>query len=141
MDPSMYSHFDWENFATNGFDDVTAPPTPNDFLPIQQPDPSFEADESIPYHSLEDSDEPGEVLVGMGLYDAPEKSPASDPHLDNYRSSIMSQLLGPGYRKPETPVATGKGLKLEETWNPPPSDDGEDEDGDEDEDAEGSEVD
>jgi hypothetical protein len=59
---------------------------------------------------------------------------------------MMSQLLGTPYRKQEAPSATGKGLKLEETWNPPPSDDGEDdedddEDGDNEEDAEGSEAD
>lgn len=139
MDPTMYSHFDWDNFAANGFDSATAPPTPENFLPIQQPDPSFETEEEIPYHSLEDS-EPGEVLVGMGLYDTPEKSPAFDPPLDEYRALMMSQLLGTPYRKHELPIATGKGLKLEETWNPPPSDD-DDEDGDNEEDAEGSETD
>jgi hypothetical protein len=152
MDPSMYSHFDWDNFAANGFDTSTAPPTPVNLLPIQQPDPSFEAEEAIPYHPLEDT-EPGEVLVGMGLYDAPEKSPEADPQLDNYRALMMSQLLGTPYRKQELPTATGKGLKLEETWNPPPSDDEEDddeedddeedddEDGDNEEDADGSEAD
>jgi hypothetical protein len=142
MDPTMYSHFEWDNFAANGFNSTTAPPTPENFLPIQQPDPSFEAEEEIPYHSLEDP-EPGEVLVGMGLYDAPEKSPAFDPSLDEYRALMMSQLLGTPYRKNELPAATGKGLKLEETWNPPPSDDGEDDDEDveNDEDAEGSETD
>ncbi len=144
MDPSMYSHFDWDNFVANGFDSSTAPPTPENFLPIQRPDPSFEAEEAIPYHPLEDS-EPGEVLVGMGLYDAPEKSPDSDPQLDNYRALMMSQLLGTPYRKQEAPAATGKGLKLEETWNPPPSDDGEDDDedgdGENEEDADGSETD
>lgn len=141
MDPSMYSHFDWSNFATNGFDTVTAPPTPDDFLPIQQPDPTFEPEESIPYHSLEDA-EPGEVLVGMGLYDTPEKSPPADPQLGNYRSLMVSQVWGTVYKKAEPPTATGKGLKLEETWNPPPSDDGEDDDeSNNDEDAEGSETD
>jgi hypothetical protein len=142
VDPSMYSHFNWDNFAANGFDSSTAPPTPENFLPIQQPDPSFEAEEAIPYHLLEDS-EPGEVLIGMGLYDAPEKSPEADPQLDNYKALMMSQLLGTPYRKQEAPTATGKGLKLEETWNPPPSDDGDDddEDGDNEEDADGSEAD
>jgi hypothetical protein len=139
MDPTMYSHFDWDNFATNGFDAASAPPTPEYFLPIQQPDPTFEAEESIPYQPLED-DEPGEVLVGMGLYDTPEKVPDSDPHLDNYRALMMSQLLGTPYKKIEPPVSTGKGLKLEETWNPPTSDDEEDgeEEEDSEEDAEGS---
>lgn len=137
MDPSMCSHFDWENFASSGFTSSTAPPTPDNFLPIQQPEPSFQAEEAIPYHSLDDS-EPGEVLVGMGLYDAPEKVPESDPQLDKYRALMMSQLLGSAYKKPEAP-STGKGLKLEETWIPPASDDGEAEDEDE-EDAEGSEA-
>jgi hypothetical protein len=40
---------------------------------------------------------------------------------------MLSQLFGTGYRRPEP---TGKGLKLEETWAPPASDDGEDSDQD-----------
>jgi hypothetical protein len=142
MDPAMYSHFDWNSFATNGFDAVTAPPTPENFLPIQQAVPSFEVDEAFPYHPLEDESETGEILVGMGLYDTPEKAPDSDPYLDNYRALMMSQLLGTAYRKPDSPAPTGKGLKLEETWNPPASADGEEDDeDDDDQDAEGSEVD
>jgi hypothetical protein len=129
MDSSMYSHFDWNNFAVNGFENSsTAPPTPENFLPIQHPEPTFPEEESIPYHPLSDSDD-GEELIGMGLYDTPEpvKAPSSDPHLDNYRTLMMSQLLGAGRRI----EPTGKGLKLEETWNPPPSDDEEEEDDDE----------
>ncbi|KAH8668182.1 hypothetical protein BGZ60DRAFT_344360, partial [Tricladium varicosporioides] len=126
-DPTLYSHFDWTNFATNGFQDSTAPPTPENFLPIQHPEPSFPAEEAIPYHSLSDTDSVDDDLRGIGLYDTPEeaKSPSSDPHLDNYRSLLMSQFLGVTYRRPEP---TGKGLKLEETWNPPASDDGNDDD-------------
>lgn len=132
----MYSHFDWNNFAVNGFEHAsTAPPTPENFLPIQHPEPTFPAEESIPYHPLDDSDD-GEELIGMGLYDTPEpaKAPSSDPQLDNYRSLMMSHLLGAGRRV----EPTGKGLKLEETWNPPPSDDeDEDEDDDDERDGEG----
>jgi hypothetical protein len=134
MDSSMYSHFDWNNFAANGFENSsTAPPTPENFLPIQHPEPTFPAEESIPYHPLSDSDD-GEELIGMGLYDTPEpaKAPSSDPQLDNYRTLMMSHLLGAGRRV----EPTGKGLKLEETWNPPPSDD-EDEDDDDEQDGEG----
>jgi hypothetical protein len=130
MDPSMYSHFDWNNFAVNGFENSsTAPPTPENFLPIQHPEPTFPAEESIPYHPLSDDDD-GEELIGMGLYDTPEpaKVLSSDPQLDSYRTSMMSHLLGAGRREP-----TGKGLKLEETWNPPPSDDEEDDEEDDDE--------
>lgn len=116
----------------NGFESSTSPPTPENFLPIQHPDTTLPADDAIPYHSLSDSEPDGEILQGLGLYDSPEisKAPPSDPQLDNYRSLVMSQLLGTAYRKTE-PESTGKGLKLEETWNPPPSDDDDDEDDDE----------
>lgn len=131
-DSSMYSHFDWNNFATNGFDNSsTAPPTPDNFLPIQHPEPAFSPEESIPYHPLEDNEsDDGEELIGMGLYDTPEisKSPAADPQLDNYRALMMSSLLGSGYVPPRRAEPTGKGLKLEETWSPPSDDEDQDDD-------------
>jgi hypothetical protein len=135
MDSSMYSHFDWNHFAVNGFESSsTTPPTPENFLPIQHPEPTFPAEESIPYHPLSDSDD-GEELIGMGLYDLPEpaKAPPSDPQLDNYRSLMMSHLLGAG----RLVEPTGKGLKLEETWNPPASDDEDEEEDDDEQDGEG----
>jgi len=136
VNQSMYSHFGWSNFDTNGFDATTAPPTPEDFIPIQHPDPTFSSDEAIPYHPLDDSDSAGEELIGMGLYDTPEKPLLSDPHLDSYRALMVTQILGPTFRKQEP---TGKGLKLEETWNPPASDDGEEDDvAEDDEDLDGS---
>ncbi|CZT40987.1 uncharacterized protein RSE6_00665 [Rhynchosporium secalis] len=140
-DPTMYSHFDWNNFATNGFENCsTAPPTPDNFLPIQHPEPSFPAEDSIPYHPLSEPESEGEELIGMGLYDAPDvKSTSSNPELDNYRALMMTGFLGTSYGKVE---ASGKGLKLEETWNPPPSDDEDDEDEDDDEqDGEGEDDD
>jgi hypothetical protein len=86
---------------------------------------------SVPYQPLEEpAEEEGEILVGMGLYDTPEKHD-EDPQLNNYRSTVSS-LLGSSFRPMEP---RGKGLKLEETWEPPKSDD-EDE---ENEDAEGEE--
>ena len=121
-DPSMYSHFDWNNFATNGFVNSTAPPTPDNFLPIQYPEPAFPAEEAIPYHSLEDNEsDDGEELIGMGLYDTPEfsKSSLADPQLNSYRAMMMSQLAGSGYALPRKLESEGKGLKLEETWTPP----------------------
>jgi len=137
-DPTMYSHFDWNNFATNGFESSsTAPPTPENFLPIQHPEPAFSAEEAIPYEPLEDSESGGEELIGMGLYDSPDpvKTSSLDPQLDNYRVLMMSHLLGSGHRKTES---TGKGLKLEETWEPPASDDEAD---DEEQDGEGEDED
>lgn len=132
QDSTMYSHFDWNNFAPSGFEDGTTPPTPDNFLPIQHPDPTFTPEESIPYHPLSDDEPEGEELIGMGLYDTPDnsKTSLSDPQLDNYRM-MSSQLLGNSYRRLE-PV--GKCLKLEETWQPPFEDD---DDKDHEEDGEG----
>jgi len=137
MNPSIYSHFDWNNLAASGFENSTAPPTPENFLPMQRSNPPCAVEDSIPFHPLDDTEE-GEVLVGMGLYDAPEKS-LPDLQLDQYRS-VMSQYLGSCPRNTE---ATGKGLKLEETWEPPANEDDGDEDDDQDgeDDAEGSTVD
>ncbi|KAH8599861.1 hypothetical protein B0O99DRAFT_668534 [Bisporella sp. PMI_857] len=139
----MLSHHDWANFVANDCQSSTAPPTPENFLPIQHPDPTFPEEEAIPYHPLSEAteEEEGEVLRGLGLYDAPDvlKSVPSDPHLNNYRSSVMSQLMGSAYRI----ESSGKGLKLEETWNPPASDDEEEEEEEEDdqEDGEGEDED
>ncbi|KAF1957801.1 hypothetical protein CC80DRAFT_388210, partial [Byssothecium circinans] len=60
-----------------------------DFLPIQHPSAEQEKDEI-----MEDS---GKELVGMGLYDAPDATAGWGSLIE----------------------ATGKGLKLEETWQPP----------------------
>ncbi|KAL9002564.1 MAG: hypothetical protein Q9188_004510 [Gyalolechia gomerana] len=64
-------------------------------------------------------------LVGMGLYDGPSRKELSTPDTSVDR---LSQLLA---------APQGKGLKLEETWQPPPN---EEVDDDEEED-EGSSVD
>ncbi|KFY30493.1 hypothetical protein V494_08144 [Pseudogymnoascus sp. VKM F-4513 (FW-928)] len=135
MNPSIYSHFDWNNFAANGFEDGTAPPTPENFLPIQHPEPPCAIEATIPYHSLDDQEDEGEILVGMGLYDTPEKSSHPDVQLEQYRTAMISQYLGSTHRA--AAESTGKGLKLEETWNPPASEDGEDDE----QDAEGAEDD
>jgi hypothetical protein len=76
----------------------------SNFLPIQhhvpEHDPSSEED-----HEMEDS---GKELMGLGLYDTPDAD-----------ASWSSGLV----------ESTGKGLKLEETWEPPAEDeDAEDED-------------
>lgn len=73
----------------------------NDFLPIQHP--AVEQETNSVDEDMEDS---GKELVGMGLYDLPEPSLTWD-------SPVVE--------------ATGKGLKLEETWQPPEDDDDEEE--------------
>lgn len=115
--------FDWNTFIMQGFNS-TSPPTPEAFPQAELSQPAV-SEESIPYQALEDSEEEGEILVGMGLYDTPDKYD-EDPQLNNYRSTVSS-LLGSSFRRAEP---RGKGLKLEETWEPPKSDE-EDEDEDE----------
>ncbi|KAL7625410.1 hypothetical protein AAE478_004630 [Parahypoxylon ruwenzoriense] len=122
--------FTWDEFATHGFNACTAPPTPDEFQPIQQLQPTVTPEESIPYQPLEESEEEGEILVGMGLYDPPNKT-ETDPELDNYRTTT-SQLLGTTYR------GGGQGWKLEEAWEPPVTDD-EEEDGEDAEEGEDGE--
>lgn len=118
---------EWRSFPEHGFDG-TFPPTPEN-LPQMQVKPAVQSEESTPYESLPEPEDDGEILVGMGLYDNPDKY-AADPGLNNYRSTLSS-LLGGG--APSIPEPAGKGLKLEETWQPPES---EDEDEDEEDDDE-----
>lgn len=110
---------------------TTTPPTPESLV---QPEPSLPPmpQESPAFQTLDEPEDDGEVLVGMGLYDAPEKL-NEDPQLDNYRSTVCS-LLGSRFRPSEP---QGKGLKLEETWAPPPKSDDEDEDEDSGDEADG----
>lgn len=76
-----------------------------DFLPIQRP--SIHETEQDEDEEMEESEK---ELVGMGLYDQPETT------------------LPWGF--PSLGESTGKGLKLEETWQPPEEDDEENQDAD-----------
>lgn len=133
---SIQPHYDWNQFAAYGFDMPTSPPTPDSFLPMPYHGTAFGTEDVTPYHN----DEPdGEELVGLGLYDTPEKAAPLDPQLDKYRSLMMSQLMGPP--PPRRVEQTGKGLKLEETWNPPASDEDENEIEEDDDDEDEDEID
>jgi len=129
---------DWDAFAAQGFDRYAAPPTPEDFVIHHQPLRKVETAapakvvpevETLPYQPLDDDESEGEILYGMGLYDAPDR----DSTLDFHRSAVFS-LLGNSAVYPEP---TRKGLKLEDAWEPPASDDEDEEE--EEEDAEGEE--
>ncbi|CAI6340982.1 unnamed protein product [Periconia digitata] len=73
------------------------------FLPIQHPPTEQNMVNSSQEETIEES---GKELIGMGLYDLPDS--AAD----------LGSLA----------EATGKGLKLEETWQPPEEDDEEEDD-------------
>lgn len=73
----------------------------SEFLPIQHPSA---VDDDADDEEMEDS---GKELVGMGLYDLPESSLS-------WNSSTLLE-------------GTGKGLKLEETWQPPEEDEDDEE--------------
>ncbi|RKU42464.1 hypothetical protein DL546_004703 [Coniochaeta pulveracea] len=88
------------------------PPTPDSYF--YAPQPKVQSEDSIPYQSLEgeeqeEEEEEGEILYGMGLYDAPKEP-------------LQSLLCGG--------VPAGKGLTLEAAWAPPVSDDEDDAEGD-----------
>ena len=125
--PSITGELDWNSFVLQGFN-TTTPPTPETFLQLQQPAVSETA---VPFEPLDEPEEEGEILVGMGLYDTPDKFD-EDPQLNNYRSTVSS-LLGSTLRPTE---AKGKGLKLEETWEPPKPEEEEEEEEEDDDDEE-----
>lgn len=66
---------------------------------------------------VEDDETDGEVLYGMGLYDAPERDAAVLDSWRTYRPSVMPLLAGV-----EETAPRGRGLKLEDAWDPPVSD-------------------
>jgi hypothetical protein len=130
---SPTNDFNWNSYIYHGYGE-TSPPTPDSFLQTTQPSQAAVPEAVI--QALDEPEEEGEILVGMGLYDTPGKY-EEDPHLNNYRSTVSS-LLGSSFKSQEP---TGKGLKLEETWEPPKSDDEEEEEEEEEDEEEEEEED
>lgn len=128
LDTPAANNMDWTSYMPHGMSNTT-PPTPDSFVCLPQSEPAVSED-PVPFESLDtaDDEDEGEILVGMGLYDTPEKY-EEDPQLNNYRSTA-GYLLGAPYQRKEP---TGKGLKLEETWVPPQSDESGDDEEDEEE--------
>lgn len=114
LEPS-YSPLSWTNVpSTASSHHVTTPPTPEDLPNTQLPDLLAKQDHDLAVYSPpevhEEEEEEGDILVGLGLYDPPEKL----------------TLLGASFE------SSGKGLKLEDAWEPPApeeEEDGEEEDG------------
>ena len=107
---------DWAHLSSS-LDDYPVPQTP-DFLPIQNPADILETSD-FPQMTKKKSNE----LVGMGLYDNTERDMISPLDLAHGHSF---NHLGGLQRE-----SMGKGLKLEETWQPPKDDEGDDEDDEE----------
>lgn len=115
-DPGVYPALD---FQQPGWSDMSDFPTyiPSqapDFLPSQCPPnrPDASADGGVSHLPRKSSKE----LVGMGLYDNPDNDAWSEVEYGN--GSILCHHANP-HRE-----STGKGLKLEETWEPPKDQDG-----------------
>ncbi|MCJ1247359.1 hypothetical protein MMC30_004573 [Trapelia coarctata] len=126
---SDYSTYSPMNFATqswaeslSAFPSYTAPPTP-DYLPMQHPADIWQGVETTEKPALAKSQ--SKELVGMGLYDTPDRTSFS---LDSLADSRTGR---PGaYPHHES---LGKGLKLEETWQPPEDEEDEEEEDEEEE--------
>ena len=106
--PVAYSTQTWAE-SLSAFPSYTTPPTP-DFLPIQHPSDLWQGymnNSSPPIPK-----KPSKELVGMGLYDSPSKDSFA---LD----AVMGGHLGGMTAYHLQPESNGKGLKLEETWQPP----------------------
>ena len=106
----------WTN-SLSSLPSYTNPPTP-DFLPIQNPSDMWQGYVSNISPSL--PKRPSKELVGMGLYDCPNR--------DSFAlETAVDQHFGVMVAHPEQEPA-GKGLKLEETWQPPEEDNSSEED-------------
>ena len=123
--PYSYGGYAFEDFQQPDWSQLSSefttfiPQQTPDFLPIQYPleQPEVANINQPPQINKKRSKE----LVGMGLYDNPERDIPSS--LDyNHPSALFSHR-----------ESTGKGLKLEETWQPPKETDGVEDDGEEEE--------
>jgi hypothetical protein len=140
--------WDHHSDSTALFSRHTAPPTPEDFAYaldpnqvtetlVQQKQPTKPEAAQQAYqpliHDDENDDEPeGEILYGMGLYDTPAHGKDSSLH----ESVVHSLLGGAKDHREEADTGKGLGLKLEDAWEPPVSED-EDEEGNDDDDDDG----
>lgn len=129
QDWSLYNTLDvpsqfFSNVTSRTGSASTAPPTPESF-------PNYDAPKCLEQEkewNIEvDDEDDSEVLVGMGLYDEPEKK--GEDCVIEY-GPVVSR-----FGREDKPQ--GKGLKLEETWEPPATEDDEEEGGEQD--AEGEE--
>jgi len=104
---------DWAHLSSN-IDDYPIPQTP-DFLPIQYPANDLDGTDLVQITKKKSKE-----LVGMGLYDNTDR--------DVLSSLNVGHGQGPNHSANLQRESMGKGLQLEETWQPPKEDEGDDED-------------
>jgi hypothetical protein len=105
--------------SLSSFPAYTAPPTP-DFLPIQKPVDPVSQSLEVPPLTRKLSVE----LIGLGLYDAPSNT--------GFLARELTDGNEPSFEACSEQGQLGKGLKLEETWEPPEEGDEQSEDGEHD---------
>jgi hypothetical protein len=146
----------WDAYSGNNalLSQHTAPPTPEDFAynvapPQQQQQQQQQPQQPAKQEATQQAYQPlihdddaaneseGEILYGMGLYDAPDHSKGSSATL--HQSVVLSLLGGTREQKDELDTGNGLGLKLEDAWEPPASDDEDEEDDDDEEGADSEE--
>ncbi|MCJ1386548.1 hypothetical protein MMC17_009674 [Xylographa soralifera] len=114
--PMTYATQTWAE-SLSAFPTYTAPPTP-DFLPIQNPSDMWQGATTAVQPRL--TKPRSKELVGMGLYDTPDRNSFS---LDSATDSHVGSFIADPHHE-----SLGKGLKLEETWQPPAEEEEDDED-------------
>lgn len=108
---SVHSYNSWSGGPAAATFDVTTPSTP-DILPIQHP--PHPAVSSNWHQGSQLAKQSSKELVGMGLYDVPDSSTSFGSVGEPLQYFLLSQTGPYPLYQP-----TGKGLKLEETWQPP----------------------
>lgn len=104
----------WPELSQAPFPASTISSTANVVVPTQPPGLSTDGTGSEDDHGLAAPNADGKELLGMGLYD--DVLPTSCRAGRGFLGLPNSKLMG---RDLSTQPATGKGLKLEETWAPP----------------------
>ena len=107
-----YPQQEWPDHNSAVPTSMTPHPTPTYCLPIQHPEPVRHVTNQDPIPLVAPKKEPmnGE-LIGMGLYEAPEDSKM-------HSQSLLTSSLSFARPTDMSPASVGKGLKLEETWDP-----------------------
>jgi len=125
--PGVMLRTSFDPYNMSGLDDIypsSMPPTASstpDILPIQQ----FHDEPKTPPFVASETNPVNDELVGMGLYDEPETFPVWDHSLAG-----LSGTEGTDRHIISVHRSDGKGLKLEETFDPLAADDDDDEEGD-----------